>query len=181
MRSVLVAAVLVLFFSAPAIAGDFTPVSPLGSTAMDFDTRDGAYSYWRASTVDGINALHTTFQIHRLGETSNWVPAFTIALVSGENRINFRITSLNKRLPLTMNAMTLMDKTPKADHNFTTNIGLDQKVDLSFDWTADGEISIKAGAETYSVALGSPVTSVEFYGSTGEIEFDPLQFGRFTP
>jgi hypothetical protein len=176
MKKVFAAAAFALFWGSPAVGAEFTPVSPLGSTAMDFDTREGAYSYWRVNTVDGINAIRTTFQVHRLGKDATWVPSFTISLVGGANRISFQITSLTRRLSLTMNA-----RAPKAVHNFSTTIGLDQKVDLAFDWTPEGEVSIKAGTETYSVAMGGPVTSVEFYGSTGEIEFDPLQLGRSTP
>ena len=47
-----------------------------------------------------------------------------------------------------MHVMKLAGQNPDTDHTFKASIGLDQKVELSFDWTPDGEVSILAGTET---------------------------------
>jgi hypothetical protein len=181
MKTASLAAVCVLFAGTPVLAGAFTPLLPLGSTALDFDTQDGAYSFWRVATLDSINAIRTTFQAHRLGQDPRWAPAFTIALVSGSNRIDFRIASDTRRAPLTMRITRFEGGKPGEDQAFETTIGLDEKLDLAVDWTPAGDVTVTAGQEAHSIALGAAVTSVEFYGSTGEAEFDPLRLGHFAP
>jgi hypothetical protein len=177
------AALLALALAAvvPAHAGTFVPVPQLADMALDQDTANGKYSVWRIARPEALNAIRTTIQVHRLGQDDRWAPGFGIFLKSGNKVVAFQIFSDTRQPPLTMHLFAGTDGTSTEDQSFAAMLGLDQKLDVAVDWTADGVVTVEAGGEKHTIALGAPVTSVEFIGSTGEAEFSPLQIGRTSP
>lgn len=174
---------LLLLWAAPAVAaGAFAPAAPLGSTVLDLDVKSGNYSTWRIDDASGINAIRTTLQIHRLGaDDPRWAPAFTITLKNGDALVTFQIQSEHRQPPLSLHFEANRGDEEIDDQTFTFTLGLDEKLDVAIDWTADGTVSIKAGPEKRTIALGVPIKAVSFGASTGEVEFNPLQIGTSAP
>jgi hypothetical protein len=172
---------LAVVAAAPAYADAFVPVPQLADMVLDQDTANGKYSVWRIAHPETLNAIRTAVQVHRLGQDDRWAPGFGIFLKSGDKEVAFQIFSDTRQPPLAMHLFANKDGTTTEDQKFAATLGLDQKLDLAIDWTADGVVTVEAGGEKHTIALGAPVTSVDFSSSTGEVEFNPLQIGRTGP
>ncbi len=172
---------LALVAAVPVHADTFVPVPQLSDIVLDQDTGNGKYSVWRIAHPETLNAIRTTVQVHRLGQDDRWAPGFGIFLKSGNKEVAFQIFSGTRQPPLAMHLFANKGGATAEDQNFAATLGLDQKLDVAIDWTADGTVTVEAGGEKHTIALGAPVTSVEFICSTGEVEFSPLQIGRTGP
>jgi hypothetical protein len=161
-------------------AETFTPVPVLGNTVLDFDTQSGNYSGWVIKDLDAINAVRATLQVHRVGSDPKWAPNFSITLLNGDKRVAFNIVRAASDLPLIVRVKQPGDKADDLGQ-FLGKLDLNTPLDVAIDWTADGKVTVKAGGKTVSVPLGAPVKGLEITGSTGEIEFNPLQIGQVTP
>jgi hypothetical protein len=175
-------AALVLGLSEVVLADDLTAVPSLGNTVLDFDTGNGKFSAWQIHDLGAINSLHTTLQVHRLGDDPKWAPTFTITVANAGEKVIFQILSATRQPPLIMHLASYSGDKVAEDQNFTTTIGLDEKLDVSIDWTAAGIVTVRlGGGETRTLALKTPPTSLEITGSTGEVEFNPLRIGHAGP
>jgi hypothetical protein len=168
-------------FGAHAGAGTFTAASPPGSTVLDLDTQDGNYSIWRLEAADGIDAIHTTVQVHRLGNDPRWTPTFTITLRNGDAGVLLHMSSRTRQPPLTLESEVTKAGKETSGETYIVTLPLDQKMDIKIEWTPDGTVAFWAGGEKHTVALGAPVKTVEFSGSTGEVEYNPLEIGHTGP
>jgi len=180
-RTMLFAAALLALSAPPALSETFTPAAPLGSTVLDLDTESGNFSDWRIDRLEGINAVRTTLQVHRLGSDPRWAPGFTISLTRGKRAVYFQILGPDRKPPLMMFLAASEDGKKVDEQNFQATVGLDEKIAIAVDWTADGTVTAQVGAEKKTMSLGGPAERLEFAGSTGEAEFNPLQIGHVAP
>jgi len=180
MRQILAAATCALLMSAPALAESFTP-SPPGSMVLDLDTQGGNFSAWRIEDAQAINTIHATLQVDRLGLDPHWAPGFTISFINGTDRVMFRIQSADRKPPLTMRLVMMKNDKTADEQDYLATVGMDEKLELTMTWTADGAVSARAGDEKRTIALGAPVRAVEIAGSTGEVELNPLTIGTTAP
>lgn len=169
-----------LLFAFGASAGAFTPLPVLGTTRLDLDVEDGHYCGWMIDDVGQANALRATVQIHRLGSDPKWAPSFNIVLKNSDKRVTFNILAPAPGLPLVVRVKGPADKAEDMGQ-VVGKLDLDTPLDVAIDWTADGNISVTIGGQTVTAALGGPVKGLEITGSTGEIEFNPLQIGTASP
>jgi len=165
----------------PAYAETFTPIPALGNSVLDFDTQSGNYSGWQIADVGSINAIRTTLQVHRLGNDPRWIPTFSIILANSDRNVVFQLVSPKDDPPLFMFLKRHEGGKSADEQQFSTTVGVDEKLDVSIDWTPDGTVTVRAGEETRTINLGAPVTSLQLSGSTGEIEFNPLRIGHAAP
>ena len=178
--AIIVALVATITCWTGASAGSFAPLPVLGNTVLDFDTQSGSYSGWVISDIGSINAVHATLQIHRLGSDPKWAPSFSIIISNGDSRVAFKILALPGESSLIMQ-LARSAKENSDDPQLLGTLGLNQAVDVAIEWTADGTVTVTAGKETRTAVLGAPAKALEFVGSTGEVEFNPLQIGTSTP
>jgi hypothetical protein len=179
---VLIIACFAGVFCCGAGAGEFVAAPNLGDLVLDLDTADGKYSAWEVHDLRAIDAVRTTLQVHRLGDDPRWAPTFTINISTAVDSAIFQILSATRQPPLSMHATHRVDKSDVDEKIFTTTLGLDQKLEVSVDWTAGGEVTIRLGSgESYTVQLKGPPTSLQFTDSTGEFELNPLRLGRVQP
>ena len=169
-----------LLLASGAAAETFTPLPVLGSTQLDLDTQDGHYCGWFVDDLGPVNALRTTLQVHRRGSDPKWVPSFSITLKNGDKRVSLNIWAPLPALPMVVRVEQPGDK-PDEVGQLLGKLDMDTPVDVAIDWTADGQVTIRAGGQTATASLGAPVKSLEITGSTGEIEFNPLQIGTAAP
>lgn len=179
MKIVWLAAAFLLAASG-ASAATFTPLPVLGSTHLDLDVEDGHFCGWMIDDLGNADALRATVQIHRRGSDPKWAPSFNITVKNGDKRVVLNILAAAPDLPLVVRVKGPADK-PDDLGQLLGKLDLDTPLDIAVDWTADGTVTIAAGGQSATVALGAPVKGLEITGSTGEIEFAPLQIGTTTP
>jgi hypothetical protein len=177
--ALMVTVLVVGFAGAAARADDFRPAPGLGSLVLDFDTDAGKYSQWKLQDLTGIDAVRTTLQVHRIGMDERWAPGFAIGLENTQATVFFRIISPTREAPFEIHLIRFEGGKTTVDELFKTTLGLDEKLDVAFAWGADGTVTVKLGnGETLNVALGGVASTLQFSGSTGEVEFNPLQIGH---
>ncbi len=174
--------------AAPAAhAAPFTP-APNASFVLDLDTRNGAFSEWRADDLTNLNALRAKLTVARLGDDPQWSPVFTITLKNQDSEARFQISAV-KGLLLPTAQSSAAGKDIQRDL-FLAPPTVGETFGLDVDWNADGTASIvihtKAadglnGFERHDVKLSGPPTQIEITDSTGEMTLDPLQLGRTAP
>jgi hypothetical protein len=178
MRGPALALLCLLATGASAAGADSFVAAPLGTTGLDFDTEAGRYSQWRLEHLDGIDAVRATVIIHRLAVDARWAPTFTIQLQSGKDAVTLQFASRSRQPPMTMEATVAKGGKDVDDQDFERTVDLEERLPLSIDWSADGTVILLVGGEKHTLALGEPITALEITGSTGEVQFDPLQIGR---
>ena len=165
-----------------ASADDLTTVPSLGNTVLDLDTGNGNYSQWKISDLGAINSLRTTLQVHRLGDDPRWAPGVTITVGNKDEYVIFQLVSATRQPPLTMHMAYYAGDKIAGDQSFATTVGLNEKLDVSVDWTRAGSVTVRlGGGETQTLSLKSPPTSLSISDSTGEAEFNPLRIGHVGP
>jgi len=163
-----------------ASAETFAPVPVLGTTVLDLDTQGGNYSGWVINDVGPINSARATLQVHRVGTDPKWAPNFSITVSSGERSAALNILKSGPDLPIFVQAIFLVGGKTQDVQPLGT-LELNTPLDVAVEWAADGSVTIRVGKETRTIRLGAPVKMLSFTGSTGEVEFNPLQIGQVLP
>jgi hypothetical protein len=175
----LVVALMVAAGAAPARAADeFTPAAHLDNMVLDFDSDAGKLSVWQINDTAALNAVRATLQIHRIGQDPRWAPGANIELKNGDDYILFQVLSPQRAVPFVARMVRSHGGKQAEEQTFALTVGLDEKLDIAVDWTSAGAVTVTARGETHSMSLGLPVAVLQFSGTTGEVEFNPLAIGR---
>ena len=181
MKAIAFAAAALAILAGCASAETFVPLPVLGSTVLDFDTDAGKYSGWEVADLGSVNAVRLTVQVHRLGQDPRWAPTFNVRVSNGDHWAALRLESLDRQAPVAVVLASGEKDKPAVEAPLSAPLALDTPLEVAIDWTADGKVTIRAGAQAKTVDLGGAPKSLSFTGSTGEIEFNPLKIGRVTP
>lgn len=166
----------------PAQAGAihfFRHVSGPDRLLLDSDAGREQTITWQTSNEDGaVNTIRTTVAVRRLGYDPHKTPAFAITLASGDRKVVVDILTIGFRAPLMVRLETWAGGTFLSQKMFAARLGLNEKLDLSIGWTREGVVTVKAGDETQTTAIGVPARNIIFSAAVGTAEFDPLVIGK---
>jgi hypothetical protein len=162
----------------PASAETFAPAPGPATLTLDSSGQNGNVHTWKIDDLGAINAVRATVRVHRLDYDPFKAPSFAVTLSGDDYKVVFDILSKNFRPPLSLQLEHWVDGKFWQQQSFSAALKLDENLDVAIDWTADGNVTVRAGTETKTMYLGAPVSSVEFSASVGEVDFAPFKVGR---
>ncbi len=149
---------------------------------LDLDTKEGAFSEWRQDDLGATTALRATVSIPRIGSDPKCLPGFLILLRGGgqshDSDIGVQIVAPQGSSTMTVKVVQgTPDGTFGEKSQVTNTLGLNEKIDIAMDWSTPGIVTIKVGANSYTLKTSSPIERMQITASTGEMKVDPLTMG----
>jgi hypothetical protein len=151
---------------------------------LDLDTKEGAFSEWRNDDIGAFTALRATVRIPTIRKDPKWSPNFVILIRGGDQSVfgivGVRFVAPERTSPLTIEVVQrLADGRLVTQYRVDKTLKLDEKIDIDMDWSTPGTVTIKVGANSYTLNILSQIEHVQVSASTGEMTVDPLVLGSF--
>lgn len=154
--------------------------APGEAFSLDLDVAEGTFSYWHHGELGAFNAMHLKLAMLGVRDDPEWLPICTIRLSDAgpHNSLILQLVSPERQRMLNFAlARRVGDKEVSLDPiEIAAAVG--DRFDVLLSWSASGVAIRIDGQGLEPVPLTWRVDSVTLSGSTGECEFDPVEFGR---